>query len=206
MTPAARDGEVARIGAELTAVDEHPVFITDHADFSIFVDAGYFYEYLPPIADQVQHASGPGMGGLSGSQGAADPGEVAAGAHDRVRLPDRGLHSADRRGAPLAGRVAAIAGQKRRSSIRIPPSPDPASKFERGASIPLRRMGSRSHFSLIVTPPPRTARELIDHRQKGRTAVEKVPEPFGMRTVATLREIEGNPREIVARAVVGVEE
>ena len=60
LTPTARDGEVARIGAELTAVDEHPVFMTDHADFSIFVDAGYFYEYLPPIADQVQHASGPG--------------------------------------------------------------------------------------------------------------------------------------------------
>ena len=34
--------------------------MTDHADFSIFVDAGYFYEYLPPIADQVQHGRGPG--------------------------------------------------------------------------------------------------------------------------------------------------
>lgn len=53
-----RDAEVARLGAELTEADEYPVFVTDHADFTVFVRGGFFYEYLPPVADQLRHASG----------------------------------------------------------------------------------------------------------------------------------------------------
>ena len=82
------------------------------------------------------------------------------------------------------GRAAAIAGQK----TSTPPTAVQTSSVDFEHSF------------------DGTARELIDHRQKGRTAVEKVPEPFGMRAVLTLREIEGDPRKIVARAVVGVEE
>jgi hypothetical protein len=58
LAPAEREAAVTRISAEMAATDEHPVFITDSTDFSLYVKAGCFYEYLPPIADQVQHASG----------------------------------------------------------------------------------------------------------------------------------------------------
>jgi hypothetical protein len=58
LSPAEREAAADRIPAELASADEHPVFVTDSTDFSLYVKAGCFYEYLPPIADQVQHASG----------------------------------------------------------------------------------------------------------------------------------------------------
>ena len=58
LNAAETEAAVAEIAAEAEAAGEFPVFITDRIDFSVFTRSGHFYEYLPPVADQTQHAPG----------------------------------------------------------------------------------------------------------------------------------------------------
>lgn len=58
LAPDARGEAIARFAAEAEPSGESPIFLTDDPDFSEFAGSGHFYEYIPPIEEQVRHASG----------------------------------------------------------------------------------------------------------------------------------------------------
>jgi hypothetical protein len=53
-----RDLAVATSSSTIRGSGDFPVFLTDNPDFSVFVKERYFYEYFPPVEDQIKYAKG----------------------------------------------------------------------------------------------------------------------------------------------------